>query len=874
MTLSTALATGLRPDKPQIPMLPIDRTDDGGRRWLSFAVGHANPYVDGSAYHWGVVGGTTLVLSIAGTLRFYDTDLKLSGLLEFPECTIMPINDLLFCLHGSFLTLLHVQPCVLDSHDMGLEFTRIQSCNDCIVLTGNCSYLQVVQYQRYHLTHSEVLYLDSWPLGVIKFRQSYYYVVDARGSYTVYRLKDTRFVAVTDNIMAGPKRFGYLSYGRVLQIAPVGDNWLVMQEFGWTLYDKLSEVISSQLVSQFEKFIPLNDNKFAIVMANHSIMYVDHSNVRLVDALGTITSLGNDLCEVSIDRNSKLIKARKLQRYSWKEYSTICRYDVQTEIDFGVAQLTGRKLGKYGSFDDLFTVCEIPHGLVVIGERSITIKTTATKSISGHVRKLSVCGSTLIVQKKRSKTYLNLPGLFPVAPTGDGDTIYNGIDRRIKIHCMGEMDIMPFAQAQADPPTKPRAFICPDVTTISDHCTESLLFDIQPLQSNQQFILQRLCKFMTSYEQEIADSAFNTTCQILKEVTKDTDLILETFDFWYTPFDEHSLEATIIVGISCAYEAELELFSSEVSQTLLGNIMGFISTGTTRDRNLMFKLLTVLNYKAFKYRQIDPLDIIRAALRLHYWDYLDSLFNKPYSVVVLISSILDAESLNYMTNALVTIKDKFTLDSLLVFIDSYLSYTSPSGLPWDVLASFKEISISGDQISISTDSLGYYGHYRCDKLHLGLKISPTDQQESSVLAAKIGSAPYGYPPVFKNGKMAALDLKHFAVHVWTLTEVQDDALDVVVVKDDMIPLKVPDFELLFIQKFWNQHNFNGNLMSIVAGHRQTGKVLIADTFPIATILYNYMSVFKFSCDDVGLVWDDNLALTLNGNVIYTWDTSN
>ncbi|VEU20736.1 DEKNAAC101612 [Brettanomyces naardenensis] len=413
-----------------------DEEDDGeeiiygrleGTEWL----------VDGEA----IEGSDRIVFAVNNTIRGYKKGPKgkfeIDRMIKFPnlDYTDVRINFLAFfkdfpslmaCLQGDRYLSVIESGSIVATIDLELKFQRLSILGNSIVVFGDSSYIIIVTYKDYTMTKSEVLYVDSWPCGFIRHR-SYYYVIDSKGRYAIYRLKDDGELIQTDKkLMAGilNGEIGDRDYGRIVLIHEIGDNnnnrWIAVQETGWTIYQlsqsgsRFNQMMSSPLTSKFERLIETEAAEFGILMSNGDVMYANEGGVTLVNGEGgegkpvDCFGVDRDLYGVFSYRKDSCweLRIRKLVNdkeglLNWEdEYSVLakfsqsCRqYYLDNEISIGRGNLLMIRKGSeeecVGKFDNKISkvidaTSTVGRGcLIVIGSGEITILL-----LSDHLRLL------------------------------------------------------------------------------------------------------------------------------------------------------------------------------------------------------------------------------------------------------------------------------------------------------------------------------------------------------------------------------------------------------------------------------------------------------------------------------------------------------
>lgn len=123
-------------------------------------------------------------------------------------------------------------------------------------------------------------------------------------------------------------------------------------------------------------------------------------------------------------------------------------------------------------------------------------------------------------------------------------------------------------------------------------------------------------------------------------------------------------------------------------------------------------------------------------------------------------------------------------------------------------------------------------------------------------------------------QLAIIDTSTLEILVWDLLEAPAvDTLDVEILKDDSIPLKVPSFNLIALQAIWARseltHCFAGADLTAVVSQFPTPACRPEALIPLGKlcfgeILLNYSQVFTdVTYDDLALVWDAPARLVLH-----------
>lgn len=163
---------------------------------------------------------------------------------------------------------------------------------------------------------------------------------------------------------------------------------------------------------------------------------------------------------------------------------------------------------------------------------------------------------------------------------------------------------------------------------------------------------------------------------------------------------------------------------------------------------------------------------------------------------------------------------------------------------------------------------------------------PDDNPSVKINVKKILGEPVNryQSPILADGKVAIMDTKLLEILIWDLkaTPIQD-MLDVEILKDENVPLKVPNFHLLALQSIWNgaelTEKFSSvGLMTVVSECNQQddgpnvliplGKVCFGD------LLANYLQVFnEIKYQDLHIVWemDNRLLLQLDSKTIFVYN---
>ncbi|GMM31570.1 hypothetical protein DAMA08_043150 [Martiniozyma asiatica (nom. inval.)] len=172
----------------------------------------------------------------------------------------------------------------------------------------------------------------------------------------------------------------------------------------------------------------------------------------------------------------------------------------------------------------------------------------------------------------------------------------------------------------------------------------------------------------------------------------------------------------------------------------------------------------------------------------------------------------------------------------------------------------------------------------------GLKLlDGVEDSESSIESVKkvLGHTQRYQLPCFSTTakQFALFDFERLDILIWNFNEkLENDAVSVELLVNDSIPLKVPDFHLLFIQIIWNELQAkkrfqSSHLMSLLSAFQlemnensskvaqPSGKVCFGD------LLNNYKEVFdSIGYEHLGLEWgDDNrFMLKLHERIIFVY----
>lgn len=165
---------------------------------------------------------------------------------------------------------------------------------------------------------------------------------------------------------------------------------------------------------------------------------------------------------------------------------------------------------------------------------------------------------------------------------------------------------------------------------------------------------------------------------------------------------------------------------------------------------------------------------------------------------------------------------------------------------------------------------------------------PNDSQNVKLNVRKIlGEPKIRYQcPIFSKDqkKVAILDTEMLEILIWDLSSLpSQDMLDVEILKDDNVPLKVPNFHLIALQSIWNHSKLTErfscvDLMTVISEFNQgdnepnvlepIGRVCFGD------LLVNYLQVFseiKYDNLQIGWEMDNRLLLNLNEKTIFVYN---
>lgn len=197
---------------------------------------------------------------------------------------------------------------ILSSVDLKVRFDKFVLSGTDIFLYGDCCYITLMRIgpDSGHIHRSKILHLSFWAHGFIRVDSSQLLVVDEKGSCVQYMLsKNGEFNSAASSNLNGVK-VGISSFGKICFIKQINsDSCLICQEFGWSVYKFVSsppsfdEMISSPIPSTFEKVVTCrNALRFAILMSNCEVMYIDNGRVQLMDkeTAVDIFNIGSKLC--------------------------------------------------------------------------------------------------------------------------------------------------------------------------------------------------------------------------------------------------------------------------------------------------------------------------------------------------------------------------------------------------------------------------------------------------------------------------------------------------------------------------------------------------------------------------------------------------
>ncbi|ODV84902.1 hypothetical protein CANARDRAFT_28644 [[Candida] arabinofermentans NRRL YB-2248] len=201
-----------------------------------------------------------------------------------------------------------------------------------------------------------------------------------------------------------------------------------------------------------------------------------------------------------------------------------------------------------------------------------------------------------------------------------------------------------------------------------------------------------------------------------------------------------------------------------------------------------------------------------------------------------------------------------------------------------------------------------------------LKIGTQSSQSENVVKSlqnlidKMGTEKSLRNPVFNNqgNLLACFDFNDYSIRVWNLFgERSNTGLDINIINDSRIPLKVDDFNLLFMQTYWNSnedlkhnladasllqvlHDFQGMIgnnntssigdanssdrhrTNVINHHRDQQSEGVLESYlqiSIVDLMSNYLSVFTdITINDLSLEWvaHDKLGLKLQGKIVFVY----
>ncbi|QPG75211.1 hypothetical protein FOA43_002561 [Brettanomyces nanus] len=448
------------------------------------------------------------------------------------------------------------------------------------------------------------------------------------------------------------------------------------------------------------------------------------------------------------------------------------------------------------------------------------------------------------------------------------------------------------------------------------------------------FILYRLTTIMMCYVRAISNTAFDVACKELCTTCHESpEVILNIFDLWFKELDnekdeENMIAGTIMIGfcVFCNDETtnEMDFFSSQVAEKLIKGIDRMIKCSNDRYVALIMKILTKLGYRLMRYvRLVDPGEFYGQILTLRSQtgpdseafdscnEYMKSLFMQdPSFMIILLCSFLGSSqyskpALEYLDCILIEQRSKITSMHLILIADALMQLPELADREEliDLTVNILQLNFHRKLCIHSNNYCLIFGaQNECNEqfgypavvlnassaVYLENPLGIGSASSITSLRKILGLRSFCNPVFSPNGRLvAALDLSDFRIILYAIdldSVSTSGKVNVCILQNPSIPLKVPAFDLVFLQLFWASENYNDRflktkLSQAIARYQESRsaarKTYTAHckTISIADIILKYLKVFKETkWKDIEIMWisNDKLALQLAGKIIFTY----